>query len=94
MSQFEGMPNVILEGMAGKCPLIVSDIQEHRDLLGESAALYVQLNNSQMLADSIEYILKNRKNSKDRVDAALSLVSEFNEDTIGKSYESIYNQII
>jgi len=28
------------------------------------------------------------------VDAALSLVSEFNEDTIGKSYESIYNQII
>jgi len=94
MSKVEGMPNVILEGMAGMCPLIVSDIQEHRDLLGNNSALFVLPNNPQMLANSIQTLLNNQEETKKRTKEAGSIVSKLDIETIGKSYNQIYNQII
>ena len=36
-SLFEGEPNAVLEAMECGCPLVVSDIPAHRELLGEDA---------------------------------------------------------
>lgn len=94
MSKFEGMPNVILEGMAANCPLIVSDIIEHRDLLGDDASLFVHPDSHQELANSIQMLFNESKDTLDRIRKAQSIVSKLNIETIGKSYEFIYKQII
>jgi glycosyltransferase involved in cell wall biosynthesis len=94
MSEVEGMPNVVLEAMAGMCPLIVSDIQEHRDLLGNNSSLLVHPNNPQMLASSIQTLLSDQEATKKRTKAALSIVSKLDIETIGKSYSQVYKQIV
>ena len=42
-SRFEGMPNVIMEAVAAELPVVVSDIPEHRMLLGPEYPYYVSL---------------------------------------------------
>lgn len=43
-STFEGMPNVVMEAIAAGLPVLVSDIPEHRALLGPEYPYYLDLN--------------------------------------------------
>ncbi len=40
LSHTEGMPNTVVEAMAARCPVLVSDIPAHREILDESSALF------------------------------------------------------
>lgn len=41
VSTYEGRPNTVLEALAARCPVIVSDIEAHHECLGDGAGLYV-----------------------------------------------------
>jgi glycosyltransferase involved in cell wall biosynthesis len=43
LSKHEGMPNVLMEAVAARLPAVVSDIPEHRALLGDDYPYYVRL---------------------------------------------------
>jgi glycosyltransferase involved in cell wall biosynthesis len=45
-SWHEGMPNVVMEAVVAGLPAVVSDIREHRALLGNDYPYYVRLNSS------------------------------------------------
>jgi glycosyltransferase involved in cell wall biosynthesis len=53
-SLWEGMPNVVLEAMASRLPVVASDVEGVRELLGPNAAQQtVPPGDMQMLADAI-----------------------------------------
>jgi glycosyltransferase involved in cell wall biosynthesis len=43
LSRHEGMPNVVIEAVSADLPAVVSDIPEHRSLLGDDYPYYVRL---------------------------------------------------
>jgi len=53
-SVWEGMPNVVLEAMASRLPVVATDVEGVRELLGPAAdRQIVSLGNSQALADKV-----------------------------------------
>jgi glycosyltransferase involved in cell wall biosynthesis len=45
-SRYEGMPNVVMEAVTAELPAVVSDIPEHRALLGDDYPYYVRLDST------------------------------------------------
>ncbi|HEX5034195.1 MAG TPA: glycosyltransferase family 4 protein [bacterium] len=59
-SLFEGLPLALLEAMAGKLPVLVSDISAFRSVLDESSALFFGKANSEDLAAKLSWALEHR----------------------------------
>lgn len=94
MSHYEGSPNVVLEAMAGKCPLIVSDIQEHRELLDDKSALFILNNDAKSLALAIKSTLDNFHDAKLRAENGHIIVSKFTISKTTNDYEEVYKLIL
>lgn len=61
-SRWEGMPNVVLEAMASRLPVVASDVEGVRELLGQSAeAQTVPPADSDALASSLIRILQDQR---------------------------------
>ena len=94
MSLYEGSPNVVLEAMAAKCPLIVSDIAAHRDILQEGSALFVSVDEFEDLNLSIIDIIDNQEQSIKRSLAAFETVKNFSIQNTYKEHDDIYKEVL
>ncbi len=93
-SVFEGNPNVVLEAMACRCPLVVSDIPAHRAILNESAAILVEPNSATRLAAAIRGVLCDAAAARQRADAALARVRHFTPELIAQRYLDVYRRVV
>ncbi len=60
-SAWEGMPNVVLEAMASRLPVVASDVEGVRELLGPNAARQtVRYGDTQMLIDTMVSLMLDR----------------------------------
>jgi glycosyltransferase involved in cell wall biosynthesis len=94
MSLYEGSPNVVLEAMAAKCPLIVSDIAAHREILQEGSALFTPVNEFEILNLSIMNIINNQVQSKKMSSIAFEIVKGFNIQNAYREYDEIYKEVL
>ncbi|MCX7144229.1 MAG: glycosyltransferase [Proteobacteria bacterium] len=94
MSRYEGNPNVVLEAMAAGCPLIVSDISEHREFLDESSALLVPLDNANRLAEAIMKVLSDPQGAGGRALLAARRVGTLTVERAADAYESFYQKVM
>jgi glycosyltransferase involved in cell wall biosynthesis len=92
-SLFEGSPNVVLEAMACGCPLIVSDIPAHRELLDEQTAVFIDPGRPRDVADAIQTVLSNPDAAAERARRARLRVQRYSSAVVARDYAQVYGDV-
>jgi len=93
-SKFEGNPNVVLEAMACACPLIVSDIPAHRELLDEQSALLVSEADPEGFAHAITTVLADPLAAARRAAVARCRVERNGAGEVAQRYLTAYAEML
>jgi glycosyltransferase involved in cell wall biosynthesis len=94
LSAYEGCPNTVMEAMACDCPLVLSDIPAHREILDESCALFVDPSNIQQTANTIVQALCNADAAKDRALIAKQRTQKWSIAEMARNWEKLYKELI
>jgi putative peptidoglycan lipid II flippase len=93
LSRFEGCPNVVIEAMACGCPLIVSDIPAHREVLHDYCASFVDPDNPEEAGRTIKALLKNGNGAGSRAKVALSNAPEWRVEQVAQLCTRVYHDV-
>lgn len=94
MSHHEGLPNVLLESVAGNTLAVVSDIPEHRELFGPSYPHYViERTNPERVATAIDEAL-NIDNNTACLAYAKARIAAMKPMVVADQYMSIFEAAI
>ena len=94
LSRFGGCPNVVLEAMACGCPLVVSDIPAHREIVDAHAASFVDPDNPEEAGRAIKVLLNEGGAARTRARSALANAAEWRIDQIAQNYERVYHAVL
>ena len=94
LSAYEGCPNVVQEAMACGCPLVVSDISAHREILDEQSALFVDPSDGRQAADALLEALRDREAAKDRAINAKRRTEAWSISLLAQRYLQAYETIL
>ncbi|MEW6260541.1 MAG: glycosyltransferase family 4 protein [Thermodesulfobacteriota bacterium] len=94
VSLWEGMPNTVMEAMACGCPLIVSDIPEHREILRENHALFVNPYDPKDIANAINQVFENPEEASQRAFRAAHIAKEWTVEKMAEGYDCIYRELL
>jgi glycosyltransferase involved in cell wall biosynthesis len=93
VSRFEGAPNSVLEAMAAGCPMVVSDIPAHREILDESSAAFAAPESADGIAAAIESVLGAPERARERAERARESVRAYSVDAMALRYEAMYRTV-
>jgi glycosyltransferase involved in cell wall biosynthesis len=94
VSGFEGHPNVVLEAASQRCPLVLSDIPAHREVLSEDAALFVPTDSAKAIAAGIVRVLDEPILASHRAQKALEAVQCLTVDATVTNYIDVYTRML
>jgi glycosyltransferase involved in cell wall biosynthesis len=92
LSSFEGCPNSVLEAIACKCPLILSDIPAHKEILDSNEAKFVNHLNINSIADGILEVLKNTFSFKEQAIKNVEKTTKWSTKLMFQSFEEVYRR--
>jgi glycosyltransferase involved in cell wall biosynthesis len=90
ISHFEGHPNTVLEAAASGAPLVLSDIPEHREVLDEAGALFVDRTSQDAIAAALEGVLRDPADARRRAQAARTAVETLSVEAMARGYDEVY----
>jgi starch synthase (maltosyl-transferring) len=95
-SEWEGMPNVVLEAMATGLPVVASDVEGIRELLGGKAAMQtVRFGDSGALTDRIVQLLSDPTLAAELGAANRRRVEEhFGLDSMVEAYQRLWESLL
>lgn len=93
LSNVEGYPNATIEAAGVGCPMVLSDIPEHRSLFTTEEALFVGPNDSTRLASAILTVLRDRATSARRAEAARRRITEAAATDIAGVYDQLLRRV-
>jgi glycosyltransferase involved in cell wall biosynthesis len=93
VSFFEGNPNGVLEAMAIGCPLVVSDIPPHREILDDSAALFCNPHSVPDVAGAIRKALGDTATANARVEVARQRSAQWTIADAASQHISLYKRL-
>jgi len=88
-SSSEGLPNSVLEAMYSGLPVILSDIDSHREIVGHSYPFLFKPSSVSELKEKLSLIVKLDNTSLIKSNAAL-IISDFNAKDMAKQYQKKY----
>jgi len=94
LSRYEGCPVVVLEAIACGCPLVVSDIAPHREILDDRGACFASPDEPTEIAEAIKTTLLSVGAARARADVARAAVAERTLEGMAERYEQIYLRVI
>lgn len=94
VSFYEGMPNTVMEAIACGCPVVISDIHQHREILDESEATFVLAGDPHSIAAGIDRLLGDTEEAKRKVLIAKRRTSRWSIPDMAKRYERVYMEIL
>jgi glycosyltransferase involved in cell wall biosynthesis len=90
LSHFEGTPNTVFEAMAALCPVVVSDIPEHREIAGPDSALLVPRASAPAAAAAILDVLADPGAAHRRAQRARQNIERWGADAVAAAYLEVY----
>ena len=94
MSRYEGNPNVVLEAMAGGCPVVLSDIPAHREIADASSALFVPVDDVDALSAAIDHLVADKRGASQRAGRATERVASMTVTAMADAYDAVYNETL
>jgi glycosyltransferase involved in cell wall biosynthesis len=94
MSRYEGNPNVVLEAMAGGCPVVLSDIPAHWEIADASSALFVPVDDVNALSAAIDHLVADKGAASQRAGRAFERVASMTVTTMADAYDAVYNEAL
>lgn len=94
VSHFEGSPNVLLESLACRLPVIVSDIPGHREIVSDAEADFVPVDSAAAVASAIARILDDAVGNSSRACGGFQRVQQWNAPAIAAQYAALYREIV
>jgi glycosyltransferase involved in cell wall biosynthesis len=90
-SRWEGMPNVVLEALAARCPVVATNTTGTLDLIrnGENGLL-VPVNSYLALADGIELVIKDRLLARSLAKKGYETASGYSPGAMVQAHENLY----
>jgi glycosyltransferase involved in cell wall biosynthesis len=93
-SRFEGSPNIVLEAMACGCPLVVSDIPAHREILDEHSALFADPDDVRAFADRIDQTIDEPELVAERARNARVRAERHDLSQVALQYLAVYRDVL
>lgn len=94
LSAYEGCPNTVLEAMMCGCPLVISDIPAHREILDETSALFVDPCDIPRTAEAILQALADNDAAGKRALEAKEKTKAWAIAEMARNYEQLYRELV
>jgi glycosyltransferase involved in cell wall biosynthesis len=93
-SQHEGHPNAVLEAMAARCPLVLSDIASHRQVADEGTAHFFDVASVEAAAEATRATVAGGDAVQQRVARARARVETWTPADVAARYDDVYKQAV
>jgi glycosyltransferase involved in cell wall biosynthesis len=93
LSLIEGQPNAVLEAIACGCPVVLSDIPAHREIVNAEMALFVNPHSPTEISEALITTLKAPVEARRRAELAKGWIADHTIPAMAEAYERVYRNV-